>query len=505
MKFNTRTKSAATVKNHEGAKAWTMSKELELYTMVVTTTLSDKFYETGGERLLRIKQLISEVNPIFVAKLAVYARENMYLRSVPLVLAVELAKAHKGDDLVSRLVARIVQRADEITELLAFYQNANARTATKKLGQLSKQLQKGLALSFNKFDEYQFSKYNREAAVKLRDALFLVHPRPKDVTQQSIFDKIAADNLSTAYTWETELSRAGQENHTDESAKDVAFAKQWEALIDSGKLGYMAMLRNLRNMLQKGISSAHLDKVAGMLSDPRQVAKSKQFPFRFLSAYRELRGETNLKATKIMQALEDAITASVVNMRGFDANTRVLIASDVSGSMSVPVSAKSKVQMYDIGLVMSMLLKSKCKLAITSIFGTEFKVVNMPSENILANTDQMDHYSSQVGWATNGHLVIEHLVQTKTMIDKVMIFTDMQLWNSSGDGGHLASAWTQYKKLQPTARLYIFDLQGYGQAPIKLLRDDVHLIAGWSDKIFDILHAIENGSNALEVIENITL
>ena len=505
MQFNIRTKSAPPLKNHEGAKAWAMTKELELYTMVVTTTLSDKFYETGGVRLARIKQLISEVDPLFVAKLAVYARESMYLRSVSLVLTVELAKVHQGDDLVSRLVGRVVQRADEITEMLAFYQQANARTATKKLGKLSKQLQKGLALAFNKFDEYQFSKYNRDAAVKLRDALFLVHPRPKDVTQQSIFDKIAADTLSTAYTWETELSRAGQESHADEDAKNVAFAKQWEALIDSGKLGYMAMLRNLRNMLQKGVSSAHLNKVAGMLSDPKQVAKSKQFPFRFLSAYRELRGESNFKTSKLMQALEDAITASVVNMRGFDENTRVLIASDVSGSMCTPVSAKSTVQMYDIGLVLSMLLQSKCKLAVTSIFGTEFKVVNMPGKNILANTDAMHHYSSQVGWATNGHLVVEHLVKTRQVIDKVMIFTDMQLWNTNGDGGSLAKAWKQYKMMAPAAKLYLFDLQGYGQAPINVLQNDVHLIAGWSDKVFDILHAIENGSNALEVIEKITL
>jgi 60 kDa SS-A/Ro ribonucleoprotein len=505
MKFNTRTKGAAETKNHEGAKAWSLSKELELYTAVVTTTLSDKFYETGGERLQRIKQLISEVDPTFVAKLAVYARESMYLRSIPLVLAVELAKVHQGDDLVSRLVARVIQRADEITEMLAFYQNANARTSVKKLGKLSKQLQKGLALAFNKFDEYQFSKYNRDADVKLRDALFLVHPRPKDEMQQSIFDKIAADNLSTAYTWETELSKAGQETHADEDAKNVAFAKHWETLIDSGKLGYMALLRNLRNMLQKGISQAHMEKVAAMLADPKQVARSKQFPFRFLSAYRELRGETNFKASKLMESLEAAITASVANMRGFDAHTRVLIASDVSGSMGSPVSANSKVQMYDIGLVLSMLLQSKCQTAITSIFGTEFKVVNMPGKNILANTDQMNHYSSQVGWATNGHLVVEHLVKSRTVVDKVMIFTDMQLWNSTGGGGSLEKAWKQYKLMAPAAKLYIFDLQGYGQAPINVLRDDVALIAGWSDKIFDILHAIEHGSNALSEIEKIAL
>ncbi|MFN8394901.1 MAG: TROVE domain-containing protein [Bacteroidia bacterium] len=505
MKFNTRPAGAATVKNHEGAKAWTMSKELELYSAVVTTTLSDKFYETGSERMNRIRTLVREVNPQFVAKLAVYARESMYLRSVPLVLAVELARIHQGDDLVSRLVARVIQRADEITEILALYQHANERKSLKKLGRLSKQLQKGLALAFNKFDEYQFSKYNRDADVKLRDALFLVHPRPKNDAQQMLFDKIAKDSLDTAYTWETEMSRAGQEAQGDEADKNLAFAKQWEALIDSGKLGYMAMLRNLRNMLQKGISDAHLDKVGALLADPNEVRKSKQFPFRFLAAYRELGAQSNLRVPQVLEALEKAIRLSVANMKGFDRDTRILIACDVSGSMQTAVSAKSKIQMYDIGLVLSMLLQSKCERAITSIFGTEFKVVNMPRTDILANTERMGHYGSQVGWATNGHLVVRHLNHTKEIVDKVMIFTDMQLWNSKGDGGELGKEWTQYKKIAPKAKLYIFDLQGYGQAPINPLRNDVCLIAGWSDKVFDILHALENGSNALEVIDKIVI
>ena len=121
-----------------------------------------------------------------MAKLAVYVREKMHLRSIPLVLTVELAKQHNGDGLVSKLTNRVVQRADEITELLAYYAMANVAKELKKLNKFSKQLQKGLADAFNKFDEYQFAKYNREAEVKLKDALFLVHPKAKDEAQQAI-------------------------------------------------------------------------------------------------------------------------------------------------------------------------------------------------------------------------------------------------------------------------------------------------------------------------------
>ncbi|MEY4540088.1 MAG: hypothetical protein RLZZ306_1845, partial [Bacteroidota bacterium] len=161
MKFNIFNKQKSEVVNHEGAKAFRMTPALELYTSVVTSSLSDTFYEKTDARLIRIQELIRKNDAQFVAKLAVYARERMYMRSMPLVLVTELAKIHQGDNLVSRAVGRVVQRADEITELLAYYQLANQRKEVKKLNRLSKQIQKGLGDAFNRFDEYQFSKYNR--------------------------------------------------------------------------------------------------------------------------------------------------------------------------------------------------------------------------------------------------------------------------------------------------------------------------------------------------------
>ena len=124
--------------NHEGAPAYTLTPEMELYTAVATAGLSDTFYEKADKRLERIQALLLKANPEFVARLAVYTRTQMHLRSIPLVLAVELAKTNNGTGLVSKTVNGVVQRADEITELLAYYQAANARSGTKKLNRLSK-------------------------------------------------------------------------------------------------------------------------------------------------------------------------------------------------------------------------------------------------------------------------------------------------------------------------------------------------------------------------------
>jgi len=225
MKFNLLNKAKTQVTNYEGAKAFAMSAEMELYTAVVTWSLNDSFYEKNEDRMNRLRALMYKCKPEFVGKLAVYARTKMYMRSVPLVLVTELAKLHSGDDLVARVTDSVIGRADEITELLACYELMNKRTGTKKLNRLSKQLQKGLSTAFNRFDEYQFAKYNRDGAIKLRDALFLVHPKAKDELQQVLFNKIVSNTLETPYTWETELSALGQLNFDSLIAKAVANGK----------------------------------------------------------------------------------------------------------------------------------------------------------------------------------------------------------------------------------------------------------------------------------------
>ncbi len=505
MKFNFLRKENKAVMNHEGAKAFTMSPAEELYSAVVTTGLSNATYEKGNERLARIQSLIQKNDPEFVAKLAVYARKEMYLRSVPLVLTTELAKQASGTDLVSRTVDGVIQRADEITELLAYYQMANERTDLKKLNRLSKQIQKGLVKSFNRFDEYQFAKYNRKAEVTLKDALFLVHPKAKDENQQAIFDKIVNDSLETPYTWEVELSVLGQTKFADDAERKAAFKTKWEELIFSNKLGYMATLRNLRNILEAHVSSQAMEKVCRYLSDEKAVRNSKQLPFRFLAAYRELKTIGSPYLSSVLAALEDAVMMSAKNIRGFGFDTSVVIAADVSGSMQQPVSPKSKVLLYDIGLLISMMLQSQCKNVISGMFGDTWKRVPMPKNGILRNVDEFYKREGEVGYSTNGYLVIEDLLNRREKIDKVMLFTDTQLWNSNGTRNSFEDSWNQYKRFHPEAKLYIFDLAGYGKQPLDIRKNDVYLVAGWSDKIFDVLNALEDRKSAVEMIKKVVL
>ena len=612
MSYNEQLRCDYLTTNHEGAIAWRMTPEWELYTTVVTTMgVEDKFYESGEDRVRRIADLVRKVKPEFVAQLAVYTREQMHLRSVPLLLLVELTQCHHGDSLVSRAVCRTIQRADEITELLMCYQ---WRTGKTDLSGLSCQLRKGLAEAFNKFDEYQFAKYDRkDRKVTLRDALILVHPKPKDDQQANIFRKIKSDTLETPVTWETELSAVGQHHFDSQEEKDNAKREVWKKLVRSRRLGYMATLRNLRNMLKLGMDKETMQMVCDFIANPEAVRKSKQLPFRFLSAFLELQkknedlsnqisyvgqkvekmrqgyfrtmvrvvkrfyvesancifnltkipksfefrpgmnhcsfwtkkvkhfdhlSEKQLKLLKseerrllelkqreeenkrlemalkngavvpLLKSLEAAASHTAENIPGFEENTRVLLACDVSGSMCSPVSKNSSVMCYHIGLLFSMLMKQRCKNVVTGMFGDVWKTFDMPSDSILQNTVDMLSHKGEVGYSTNGHKVIEWLIKEHREMDKVMLFTDCQLWSSEGwsNDALLAEYWDRYKReVAPDARLYIFDLAGYGQSPISMKRDDVFCIAGWSDKVFDILAAVERGKIAIDEIRRIVV
>lgn len=490
-RFSAATSGSNQVVNYEGAAAYGLPRDLELYAKVCTASLQPKFYEDSPEdEIRRIRGLVEKCDPEFVAKLAIYAREEMYLRSVPLVLAVELIRTRKK--LPEGFITRIIQRPDEIYEILAYYAQANGRTGDKRLGKLSNRLKREVAAAFHKFDEYQFAKYNRKTNPSLRDVLFLTHPKPSGKEEERLFKKIADQELEIPYTWETQLSDRGNK------------AEVWEELIDSRKVGYMATLRNLRNILDADVGESHIQKVADYISSEGAVRKSKQLPFRFLSAYREIKNTHSFSANIILNALEGAVKVSADNLP-FNDKDDIVIACDVSGSMQRQISPRSKVQNYDVGLVLGMMANLKSQRAVVGMFGDTWKPIAVPKESILRNADEFHQREGEVGYSTNGWRVIEWLFTNRIKADKVMIFTDCQLWDSTYSGNHTQKLWFRYKQDAPGAKLYLFDLAGYGSVPIDMSTKDVFLISGWSDKVFKILDALDRGETAVSEINKIKI
>lgn len=612
MSYNAKLRSNNVIRNHEGAKAWMQSPEFELYsTVACTMSIDGKFYESATDRINRIAALVRLVPAEFVAQLAIYARTEMHLRSVPMLLLVELTQCHSGDSLVSRATAKVIQRVDDITELLSCYQMRHRADSLKRL---SNQLLKGIAMAFCKFDEYQFAKYKEAGKpVTLRDALFLAHPKAESEEQQKLFDKIAHRQLETPYTWETQLSEAGQTKGLGRWQRKKLMRKVWTKLIESRRMGYMAMLRNLNNMLSAKVDEKTMQIVYDYLSNEQAVQRSKQLPFRFLSAYLMLhktpkergldsridrliwrrrflldsiervlfrfrlkkkrkvvrrRTRMNELTTQLIdlglgdfkhwhcaikrlsklpysrfsshlskyiaylqsklgitenaisrlencmaecnparKCLETAVKHSAANIPAFAPDTRVCIACDTSGSMFGSVSRNSIIQCYDIGLLFGAMMNYRCRNAVVGMFGNTWLPVEMPSENIIKNVLLMRKEEGRVGYSTNGYKVIDWLCDEGKVMDKVLIFTDCQLWDSLNGGNSLAKSWAKYKStIAPDAKLYLFDLAGYGQNPIDVdHKNDVFMIAGWSDKVFHMLAALENGSSAIDEIRRIVV
>lgn len=227
-RFNKKIKTEK-IKTFEGSKAYKLSAREELFDLVSTCMFSDSFYESKDSTLNRLKELIKLCDPQFVAKLAIYCRTKLNLRTISLILLVELAKIHSGDNIVSTAIYKTISRADELTEILAYYQSSNNRNNlpnySKKLNKMSNQLRKGIGMAFNKFKRYNFQKYNRDNEIKFRDALFLTHPKPINEEQKELFKDIANNTLGIAETWETLLSAEGKKASPD-------FKKCWENFID---------------------------------------------------------------------------------------------------------------------------------------------------------------------------------------------------------------------------------------------------------------------------------
>ena len=193
---------------HAGGRARRFTPEMELKRALMNCLLwEDQFYEDGVAIAERIQALVPKVDPARVAQLAIEAREQMKLRHAPLLVVREMARHEKHRVLVADTLAQVIQRPDEMTELLAIYwADALGPQQQRKRQPVSAQVKKGLARALTKFDAYQLAKYDRDGAVRIKDVLFLVHAKPKDADQEKVWKQLVDGELASPDTWEVSLS-----------------------------------------------------------------------------------------------------------------------------------------------------------------------------------------------------------------------------------------------------------------------------------------------------------
>ena len=397
----------ARVHTHEGAPAAVIDAEQALRRSVMSCMLwESEFYEDGVEIAGRIRELVPKVAADRVAALAVEARERMKLRHAPLLLVREMARhaTHRG--LVAATLARVIQRADELSEFVAIYWSGGKQP-------LSAQVKKGLASALPKFDEYALAKYDRAGAVRLRDVLFLSHAKPNDAAQAELWKRLAANGLATPDTWEVALSAAGQAHGADEGADKAADKREvWERLLAERKLGALALLRNLRNLHAAAVDEKLvLEALAAMKTE-------RVLPFRFLAAARV--------APQWEQALESAMFRSLEGRNAAGASRlagHTVLLVDVSGSMEVALSRRSEMRRTDAAYGLAILLREIAEKATIYTFSDQTRLV--PSRRGLALRDALEA-SQPHGGTFLGTALAKVESEVREGYDRLIVITDEQ-------------------------------------------------------------------------------
>lgn len=286
----------------------------------------DCAYVDGASVSDEIKRLIPLCKPEDVAGLAEEARIVQKLRHTPLFLASEMCKHDGTKPYVPTVLPRIITRADMLTDFLAIYWKG-------KKTPIAKCAKKGLAEAFHNFNEYKFAKYDRDGAIKLRDVMFLVHPKPVGAYEKELFERIAQRKLTVPETWEVMLSAGKDKKAT------------WTYLIEEGKIGGLAMLRNLRNMRQAGVDKKVIEKGLS------ELKSSMLLPMNFLQA-----ADQN---PEFKRQIEDAMLESYKSLPKLQGRTLFIV--DVSGSMRCKYSAKSQYDRLDAACAMAMLAANQCE------------------------------------------------------------------------------------------------------------------------------------------------
>jgi hypothetical protein len=526
--------SQPTTSTYEGAPAFTRDTPSELFLLAAVNMVGeDTFYEAAGDRDARYRRLIHSValaDPGWIAGFLPYLRNQMQMRSASVVMAAEFARAvlTAPDQQATRLllstagvtvrgvVRSALQRPDEPAELLGYWRSRYGRAVPKPI-------KRAIADYLTaRLDERAAIKYDGQGrAYRLGDVIEVVHPTPRDAQQAALFrwlldrrrhaDNLAGDQLAelpmireyehlrlqsrddqrgillldpdrigrAGVTWE-HLAGLGQMD-----------AQAWTAVIP--QMGYMALLRNLRNFDEAGVSDTVAAQVAERLSDPAEVLRSRQFPYRFLSAYRSV--QSDRWAWPLSRALEVACR-NVPELPG-----RTLLLWDTSASMTQPVSIKSTVRHVDVAglFAMATALTNPGRVDLIGFADGAFAFDPPKGASVLR---QMEMAEALVGSVGHGTQMLRAIANTYEGHDRVLIFSDLQTapYLTGGGGWGYAGRQLETRGLRQIvpAGVPVFGINtaGYAQTPLPVGDGAFYEVGGFTDRLFTMVATISAGRDA---------
>lgn len=518
-KFNrppTPARTAPTV-THEGGRAYVRDARTELVLLAVVNMVGEHtFYESAGDRDDRYADLVRTVaveDGAWTTRFVGWLRDGAQMRSASLVAAAHAVRARlsgREHGHNRAIVAAACRRADEPGEFLAYWTAAFGRTVPKPV-------KRGLADAVRRlYTEKALLKYDTDShAFRFGDVLELTHaaPDPDKPWQGELFRHAldrrhgrgeqvpealptvraraeltalpAADRRSVLTRPEGSqvLARAGMTWEALagwlQSPMDAA---AWEAVLPS--MGLMAQLRNLRNLDRAGVSDEAVQQVLDRLADPEQIARARQFPYRFLSAYRAA------PSLRWAHALEKALAAATANVPALPGRTLLLV--DASGSMQGAVSARSTVTHADIGALVGATLARRGEQVEMHGFASGHFRHELPAGGSVLRA--VEAFSARLGEVGYGTETVAALRATYDGHDRVVIVSDMQAFRHPGNEARGVSV---SEAVPATVPVFAVNTSGYAPAALDTTRRNRFEIGGFSDKLFTMMALLARGESAV--------
>jgi hypothetical protein len=443
-------------------------------TLVTCLLGEDTYYEDGQSIKERLASYVPVLSEESCRKILEEAKVDNKLRHAPIFWAVQMAKDGK---LKSNDVELITDRVDLMADLLSEYWRENQRSEDeidsrrenhKRVNKMvPKQMVKGLQTSLKKFDEYQLAKYTgSKNEVKLRDVLKVVRPKPENDIQAALWGKVLKDELKTPDTWEVAISACGK----DSEKKKAEWTRLLTEKTDKGynKLGALALIRNLRNMEECGVSH---DVIRSAL---KEMNVSKILPFQLIGAARH-------SSPEFADILQNKLLESIKNYEKLEGDTLFLL--DTSGSMGGSLSSKSELNRLDACAGVAAILDGVCEESTLYTFNTQLEPISKAYHGMA----MIDQVRSRLGGGT--YLIdctneaIKKFCATHEgrFPSRVIVITDEQdnSYQYNGWGSHSN---TPLMNLPKSCKGYIVNVASYEHG-VNYKDESWTRISGWSEGI----------------------
>jgi len=492
-------------RNQEGALAYAYGAEHLLAQMACTGTLYDGFYGKAEDQLTAVLAAAAQVDPIFVAQTAIYARHTARMKDMPALLTAYLTRA--APDLSVPVFRAVIDSGRMLRTFVQIVRSG--RAGRKSFGTRPKRLvQRWL-------EEAPMPVLLQAATGKdpsLADIVRLVHPRPADATRRAFYGWLIGKPYDLAALPPEVAAFEAWKRDSTQPLPPVPFewlthrpltGAQWAEL--SERMGWHGLRVNLNALTAHGAFAVPgvTERVAARLGNLAAARKAKLMPHQALIALASLKSRVpKLIKAALLGVLEESL-AEVPALPG-----RVVICPDISPSMQTPVtgdrqSASSKLLCIDVAALLTVAILRKNPQAGVLPFDLGVQPITLdPQANFGTNHARL---AALKGNGTAVSAPLRALVELRTAVDLVIILSDNQSW---ADAPHpertaLLAAWEEVKVRNPEARLICIDLQALGtsQAPE---RADILNLGGVTDGMFGAMHrfvARESGGDWVGLIK----